>query len=252
MEPGPLADRVTRAEQRKRADGAAEVTRTVVRAGEGGTGQAELALAGGCHRIDVMAEVPAVYPHRATDVDAEARDASGRVLARDRADVPDARLDFCLGEPGKVTIPFSGAAGAVAVTVSDGRWPLPDHLPARWGARARAGLAGALFRRHAPAPQEPPIFASLGAQGSTVVPVPLAPGRCYLAALATLRGETRQIRLAALVGDHGLRDDAIDRPEGVALSFCTGSQDLARLDAEVRGNGVWWGLAVWPMGSASP
>ena len=58
--------------------------------------------------------------------------------------------------------------------------------------------------------------------------------------------------LAAMVGDHSLRDDAIDRPEGVALSFCTGREDVARLDAEVRGNAVWWGLAVWPMGSAAP
>jgi hypothetical protein len=183
-------------------------------------------------------------------VDAEARDASGRVLVRDRADVPDARLDFCLGEPGRVSIPFTGAAGPVAVTLSDARWPLPAHLPARWGARGRAGLAGAFFRRRVPAPEGPPIFESFGATGATLVAVPLVPGRCYLAALASLRGETRLLRLDATVGEHSRRDNALDRPEGVAVSFCTESEDVARLVAEVRGNAVWVGLAVWPMGSA--
>jgi hypothetical protein len=80
--------------------------------------------------------------------------------------------------------------------------------------------------------------------------VPLAPGRCYLAALATVRGETRHLRLGVTVGDRSRRDDALERPEGVAVSFCAEREDVARLAAEVRGNAVWWGLAVWPMGSA--
>ncbi len=224
----------------------------MARAGAGGAGQAELALEGGCHRLDVMAEVPSTYPHRATDVDAEARDASGKILARDRADVPDARLDFCLGEAGQVTVPFAGAAGAVAVTFSDARWPLPAHLPARWGPRARAGLAAALFRRRVPDPRGGPIFESLGAQGSTVLSMPIQPGRCYLAALAPVRGETRLLRIAATVGDHVARDDAAERPEGVALSFCARSEAAVRFDADVRGNAAWWALVVWPMGSTDP
>ena len=50
---------------------------------------------------------PRVVPRRATDLDAEAHVQEGsRLLARDRADVPDARLDFCLGEQTVVDIGF--------------------------------------------------------------------------------------------------------------------------------------------------
>jgi hypothetical protein len=200
----------------------------------------------------VLAEVPAVFPHRATDVDAEARDAAGRLLARDRADVPDARLDFCLGEAGVVTVPFMGAAGAVAVTVSDARWPLPAHLPEGFGVRARAGFAAALFRRHAPAPLGAPIFETLGVQGPTAVALAIEPERCYLAAMALVRGEARSMRLSALVGDHVTRDDTAERLEGVALSFCAEGGTVAHFDADVRGNAPWWALVVWPMGGAPP
>ncbi len=251
MEPGPIAERVGRAERRARADGAAEVTRSVVRASANGAGQAELPLEAGCHRLDVMAEVPSVFPHRATDVDADARDATGKILARDRADVPDARLDFCLGVAAPVTVPFTGAAGAVPVTFSDARWPLPGHLPARWGSRARGGFAAALFRHRVPDPQGDPILVSLGAPGTTVVSLAIPPGRCYLASLAVIHGDARSIRLTATLGDHVARDDATGWTEGAALSFCAESEAVARFDAEVRGTGVWWALAVWPMGSAA-
>ena len=252
LEPGPLAERVARADRRARGDGAAQVTRIPTRARPDGAGQVDLALAEGCHRLDVMAEVPAMYPHRVTDVDAEARDASGRLLARDHADVPDARLDFCLGEPGAVTIAYAGAAGPMPVTFSDARWPLPAHLPAAWGPRARAGFAAAFSRRRAPDPQGEPIFAALGAQGPTSIPFALLPGRCYLAAMAVVRGEVRSIRLGARIGDRVARDDAAERPEGVALSFCAEGETAARFDAEVRGTAPGWALAVWPMGAVSP
>jgi hypothetical protein len=252
LEPGPLGERLARAERRARSEGAAQVVRTTMRAGAGGVGQVELPLADGCHRLDLMAEVPAVFPHRATDVDAEAHDAAGRLLARDRADVPDARLDFCLGEAGAVTVPFMGAAGTVAVILSDARWPLPAHVPAHFGVRARGGFGSALFRRHAPAPPGEPIFETLGVQGPTAVSLAIEPDRCYLAAMALVRGEARSMRLSALVGDRVARDDTAERPEGVALSFCAQGETVARFDADVRGNAPWWALVVWPLGGASP
>ncbi len=252
LEPGPLAERVARADRRARGDGAAQVTRTPSRAGPDGAGQAELDLAAGCHRVDVMAEAPASFPHRATDVDAEAHDAAGRLLARDHADVPDARLDFCLGEAGAVTVAYVGAAGAVPVVLADARWPLPPHLPAAWGPRARAGFAAALSRRRAPDPRGEPIFEAQGAPGPTSIPFAVVPGRCYLAALAVLRGEVRSIRLDARVGDRVAHDAAAERPEGVALSFCAEGEAVARFDADVRGTQPGWALAIWPMGTASP
>jgi hypothetical protein len=252
LEPGPLAVRVARAERRARADGAEHVERHVVRADGSGVGRAQLQLREGCHRVDVMAEVPSSFPHRTTDIDAEARDAAARLLARDAADVPDARLDFCLGEPGAVTIPFVGAAGAMPVTLSAARWPISARVPTRWGSRARAGFAAALFKRRAPEPRAEPILESLGVQGQTSVPLEVVPGRCYLAALAPLRGEARSMRLSAAVGDRMVRDETSERPEGVALSFCAERSTVARFDADVRGNFAWWALAVWPMGSVAP
>jgi hypothetical protein len=252
IEPGPLADRVARAERRARSDGAAQVTRTAARALANGTGKADMLLDEGCHRVEVMAEVPAETPRRPTDVDAEARDAAGRLLARDRADVPDARLDFCLGEAEHVTVVFAGAAGPVNVTLTHARWPVPWHVPSRFGPRARAGFASALARRHAPDPQGDPVLWAIGVQGATAIPFEVQPGRCYLASVAMIQGDARSIRLSAILGDRLARDEAGDRPEGAAIAFCAQGEPAARIDVDARGNGPWWVLAVWPMGAAPP
>ncbi|MCC6552228.1 MAG: hypothetical protein IT372_04300, partial [Polyangiaceae bacterium] len=154
VEPGPIADRVARAERRARLDGAARVARVDMRASAEGTGEFVMRLPEGCHRMDVMAEVPAAVPRRATDLDAEAHEAeSGRELDRDRADAPDARLEICLGEVTSVAVPFVGASGPARVVLSDAFWPMPSAVPAHYGPRARAGVAAALRRRNAPAPR---------------------------------------------------------------------------------------------------
>jgi hypothetical protein len=252
IEPGPIAERVARAERRARSEGAARVVKTVTRAGAAGIGRVQLKLAEGCHRLDLMAEVPAVVPRRGTDLDAEAHvQETGRLLARDRADVPDARLDFCLGEQTVVDVGFAGASGAAPVTVSDAQWTTPKTVPVRWGPRARAGFAGALNKRHASAPATDPLFETLGIQGVTSVPVAVTPGQCYLASVALVRGEARTIRMAATVGDRAPHDEALDRPEGAAIAFCAGTSRSAVIDVDVRGNGPWWALAVWGMGAAS-
>jgi hypothetical protein len=252
IEPGPIAERLARAERRARADGAARVVKTLTRAGVSGVGRIQLKLVEGCHRLDLMAEVPAVVPRRATDLDAEAHaQEGGRLLARDRADVPDARLDFCLGEQTVVDVAFAGASGAAPVTVSDAQWTTPKTVPVRWGPRARAGFAGALNKRHAPAPIDDPLFETIGIQGVTSVPVAVAPGQCYLASVALIRGDARAIRLAATVGSRVPHDEALDRPEGAAIAFCAGTSRSAVIDVDVRGNGPWWALSVWGMGAAS-
>lgn len=252
IEPGPIAERIARAERRARAEGAARVVKTLTRAGASGTGRIQLKLVEGCHRLDLMAEVPGVVPRRATDLDAEAHvQEGGRLLARDRADVPDARLDFCLGEQTVVDVAFVGASGAAPVTVSDAQWTTPRTVPVRWGPRARAGFAGALNKRHAPAPASDPSFETIGIQGVTSVPLSLTPGECYLASVALIRGDARAIRMAATVGDRAPHDEALDRPEGAAIAFCAGTSRSAVIDVDVRGNGPWWALSVWGMGAAS-
>jgi hypothetical protein len=213
-----------------------------------GSGELSLRIAEGCHRIEILAEVPQVVPRRATDVDAEARDSeTGRPLARDRADAPDARMDFCVGEPTTVDVPFVGAAGAVTVMVSDARWPIPKMVPTYWGARARGGLAMALRRRGAPNPREQAIFESIGVQGETAVPIEVEPGRCYLAAMGLLRGEARGMRLSAELSGRMLRDESADRSEGAAVAFCSETETSAVMRVDARGNSPWWVLLVWPM-----
>ena len=252
IEPGPIEGRVARAERRARAEGASRVVKTVTRAASSGVGRIQLKLGEGCHRLDVMAEVPSVVPRRATDLDAEAHAQDGaRLLARDRADVPDARLDFCLGEQTVVDVSFAGASGAAPVTVSDALWTTPSTVPVRFGPRARAGFAGALIKRHAPAPVEDALFESIGVQGVTQVPVPVEPGRCYLAAVALVRGDARSIRMAATLGFRTPHDEALERPEGAAIAFCAGTERSAVIDVDVRGNAPWWALSVWAMGSVA-
>jgi hypothetical protein len=250
IEPGPLAERIARADRRARTDGAAQITRAAVRADPSGAGQFAVRMTEGCHRVEVMAEVPVAVPRRATDVDAEAHEPGGRLLARDHADVPDARLDFCLGEAGAVQVPFAGASGPALVTLSDARWAMPARVPTRWGARARGGLAAALFRRHAADPTEDPVVESLGVSGLTTIPIEVQPGRCYFAAVSLIRGDARSIRLAATIGDRVVHDDVIDRPEGAGVAFCARAEATATIDADVRGNSPWWVLAIWPMGAA--
>jgi len=250
IEPGPLAERRARAERRSRAEGADTVITAAMRASSEGNGEFDLKLGEGCHRLELMAEVPRLVPRRATDLDAEARImGSNKLLARDRAEVPDARLDFCLGESSRVSVPFTGASGAVEVALSAARWGLSPYLPVHWGARARAGFAAALSRRHAPTPKSAPILESLGVQGVTRVSLETEPGHCYLAAMGVIRGEVRGLRLLARIGEEIPHDEVVENAEGAAIAFCVEQEQRAQLEIDARGNGPWWALAVWNMGT---
>ncbi len=247
-EPGPLDARVARAARRARAEGAPRVAPIDMRASSVGTGQFSVKLSEGCHRLDLMAEVPGVAVRRATDLDAEAREAgTGRLLGRDRSDAPDTRLDFCLGEPGVVEVPFLGAAGPVKVVLSDAQWPMPSHVPGYFGARARGNLAFALQRRRAPAPRAQAIVEAVGAQGDTLVPVQVEPGRCYFAAAALVRGEMRALRISVELGDRAARDDAGEHSEGAGVAFCSEIEESAAVRVSARGGSPVWVLSVWPM-----
>jgi hypothetical protein len=254
LTPRPLAERLARAEVRARGDGAAAVDRVTGRAALTGAGRFEVELVPGCHRLELLgeaAEGPALL-RRPTDIDAELRDAGGRVLARDRSDLPDARLDLCVGELTPVTAVFVGAAGAGPVILTHSRWAMPARVPARWGPRARAAFAATLLRRHAPDPAEAPVREVLGIQGITSIPLEVEPGHCYLAALALVRGEAHALRLTGILGDRALRDDAVDHAESASVTFCAEHETVARLDADVRATSAFWALAVWPMGAAAP
>jgi hypothetical protein len=245
IDPGPLADRLQRVDKRSREAGAAQVLKVAMTASPMGTGQFVAKLAEGCHTLDVVADVPE-GPARATDVDAEAHvTEGGRMLARDRGEATDARLDFCVGEPTQVDVSFIGAAGPVSVTLVDALWPLPAGIPTEWGPQARGDVATALRRRHAPPLPPEPIDTIMGVQGETLAPFAVEPGQCYLAVVALVRGDARALKAAVEIGDRAPHDEIADRPEAAQISFCATIEDRAALRIEARGPQPWWVALLW-------
>jgi hypothetical protein len=130
------------------------------------------------------------------------------------------------------------------VTLQDAVWPIPLKVPSQWGALARGGFAAALRKRKAPEPLADPIFQTLGVHGQTAVSFGIEPGKCYLVAVALIRGEAQRVRLAAALGGRFQRDEAVDRPEGAGVSFCSEDESHVLLDVDVRGNSAWWAAGV--------
>jgi hypothetical protein len=243
----PMATRAHRAEQRARNMAAQAVRFKTITAEDDGTGREAMSLDEGCHRIELFSDLLAKHP---IDLDAELRDSSSeRLLARDRSDAPDVRLDLCVGATTGADLVFAGAPGAVHVTLMDAVFSLPKGAPTMWGARARAGVAAALFRRKLPGLEGDPIEQRLGVSGITSIPISIEPGGCYLGTVATMRGEARVITLSAKVDTRITHDATAGLAEGAAVAFCSNGTDKAYFDVEARGSAVAWVLDVWRMGS---
>ncbi|MET0593584.1 MAG: hypothetical protein ABW133_12850, partial [Polyangiaceae bacterium] len=185
----PLAVRARHAEQRVKNSGPTSTHTQVFTAEPDGTGREVVRLDEGCHRIELFAELLGKSP---IDLDAEIREAaSERLMARDRSDAADVRHDFCAGATTAADLLFAGAPGPVPVLLMDSLYPFPNGVPVRWGGRARAGLAAALWRRKMPVVENDPIDQRLGVAGLTAMSVPIEPGHCYAMALAAIRGDPR-------------------------------------------------------------
>jgi hypothetical protein len=239
---------MARAEGRARGEGAAEVQFSDFNAQDEGHGQRPLAVREGCHRIELLAE--AGRGGRVPDVDAELRDPrSGAVLARDRSDTPDARLELCTAEPAALSLSFRGAPARARVVAVQARWPLPGALPDAWGARARAAMAQALVRRGHGPPRGAPIRSFTGLAGDTSIHPEIAPGACYLLLLGLARGEVRSLSITGLLDGQTLRDEGGPGKDGLALSFCSQRARRLHLAVETRGGSAVWGAALWRLGS---
>jgi hypothetical protein len=172
----PLGVRVRHAEQRAHAAGAAGIKVQTFVADNDGSGHEVVRLEEGCHRVEVFADL---LPKHPMDLDAEMRESSTeRLLARDRSDAPDARLEFCAGSSMGADLAFAGAPGPVHVTLLDGFFLLPHGAPTMWGARARAGMAQAFFRHRVAPIESDPVAQRLGVAGLTSFPLPIEPGGC--------------------------------------------------------------------------
>lgn len=243
----PLVDRRRRAMERARADGAMNILPVEMKAGARGRGDFVLKVPMGCHRFDVLADLPEPDggPMFPTDVDVELRASDDAVvIARDRGETPDARVEACVAETTELTLAFMGAPPGVRVQIIDAIWPLPKGISGRWGPRARAGLASAVRRRTTRVPDRPPIAEALGAQGATEVPIRVEPGRCYVASVALMRGTSRGLRVSATASSRTSTEEVPGPGEASAVVFCAESE-AGRVNIEVPGASIGWVLGVW-------
>lgn len=245
----PPEKRAEIAEARAKRDGARIDNRTPFRAGEDGSGEAELALPAGCHRVELFARDPRadrLARRFRLDVDAELRDpANDRVLARDRTEAPDARLEACVGRTTRVNVVFAGAPPNSEITSTLASWPLPERLPSLWGPVARSKMARVMFTRHVAIPADDPVYLGQGSSGTTPFPVPVEVGGCYLAVVALTHGHARSLQIRSIVGARESTDERGAAEEAALSAFCVNAHETARVEVHARGTGVGWGLAVF-------
>ncbi|HSO34031.1 MAG TPA: hypothetical protein VLT33_15965, partial [Labilithrix sp.] len=213
------------AEARGKREGAHIEARTALRAGEDGAGEGELALAAGCHRVELFARDPRA--DRAgrrfrLDVDAELRDpANGdHVLARDRTEAPDARLEACVGKTTRLNLVFAGAPPNGDLTSTLASWPLPERLPSLWGPATRSKMARVMFTRHVATPVDDPVFLAEGSSGTTPFPLSVEVGACYLAIVALTHGHARSLQIRTVVGARESTDERGAAEEAALSAFC--------------------------------
>lgn len=239
--------RLRRAAERAGRAGASKIAPSSLNADYDGVGFDVLRLEEGCHRVELFAEQ---VGEAHVDIDAEARDAATeRLLARDRSDSPDARLEFCLGAPSAIQLSFMGSRGSSEVWLTDAVFPIPRGLPAEWGPRVRAGMAAALWRRKVSALETSPESSFLGGSTGTRIPVELSPGGCYLAIISAARGDLRYLSLSAHLDGRTTFDSTAGIYDGTALAFCAENDRRALLEVDARGLSIAWVLGLWRVGS---
>jgi hypothetical protein len=250
LPPLPVPEkRAESAEARAKREGATVQRRETLRAGEEGSGDEEMELQAGCHRVELFARDPRTERSGRRfrlDVDAELRDPSeDRVLARDRTEAPDARLEACVGQTSRVNLAYVGAPPGGEVLVTLASWPLPARLPPMWGPVARSKMARAMFSRHVAVPADDPIFLGQGSSGTTPFPLPVEVGGCYVAVVGVTRGHARSLQLRVLVGARESTDERGAAEEAALAAFCVRAEERARVEVHARGPAIGYGLAVF-------
>lgn len=242
----PIARRLEAAMLRAKLDGAKTTTRKQVGSDARGGGTLEVVLPAGCHRLDVMPAASNAIGKRRVDVDAELRTEDGDMLARDRSDTPDARLEACVGEDKSARIVWSGAPRGTDVIAVHASWPIPEGLPMSWGPDARARMARALMARHQSRSFErKPVHLAMGMVGRTSLALDVEPGGCYTVIAAVSQGFSRGIGIHAYVGSMESSDERTSTDEWGLVAFCAREHTRARIEIDARGSGVAWGLAAY-------
>jgi hypothetical protein len=140
---------------------------------------------------------------------------------------------------------FIGTVPVSPVVVLVSRWELPRGIPVEWGPGPRARVAEAVRRHHARDLGGPPVYSSLGVAGVTMLPIEVEPGACYLAAMATIRGDSLGMAMAGEIGNQRVQDNPGAGGSGTAVAFCAGDEEHAVFEIETRGVGLVWLLGLW-------
>ncbi len=230
-------------------DGAVEVGEEHVTAGQG-AGQLGFVLGPGCHRITVVATRLGKLDPSRIDLDAELRDEEGSLLARDRSDAPDARLEPCTVAEKKVTLTFVGAPEGSFVLAETARFSPYPELPTAFGDDARLRMDRALRKRGAKLVGKPVMLAQ-GAEGHSRMVLETDRSSCYLVVAAASHGQPRGIALRAQIGANEAEDERGPSDDSGVVAFCARGERLARVDLEARPTGARWGLAVYRVAGPS-
>jgi hypothetical protein len=251
--PAPVDVRKAKVVAHDKAFGATQVIPVAMRSTPEGTGEFDLHIGAGCHAFDVLSA-----SRDGLDLDADLRDggtsarAMGAFLAVDRAEAPDAHLETCTAAISDVGLRFSGAGASTEVTVFDAVFAFPGWVTDRWGPRVAATWASLARRRSTTEPSLPPIAETLGAAGRASSILPVEPGRCYLAMVATWHGPTRGLRISASASPRSSVEESGVASDGASVVFCSEDQDTARVEIDAAPAARWWVLSVWPLGNGAP
>ncbi len=244
----PASTRADVAEVRARHDSATVEPRASIVATAEGAGSAPIVLEPGCHRIELFGID--LRPRNAgrrgrLDLDGELRDSDDELIARDRTEAADARLEACVGETTNAEVSYVGSVAGAPVVLTHGRWPIPARLPTLWGNAPRARMASALLARHATLPDSDAVFVAQGPSGLTTVPITVEPGACYMAVAAITHGSARGLGLRAVIGAREIADERGVGGVASALAFCAEERDAVRVAVDARGTALAWGLALF-------
>lgn len=239
----PVAERLASFEARAKSEGARSVRSLLLPRID----YAQVSLGPGCYRL--LATGPddsrpfALLMTEKVDERPESRSA-GELL--------DVQHELCTARPQSLYLRVVAPGDELDRTLLLAELPLPEDLPARFGAELAARLAVALGGSEAPRRLGPIALATLGAQGRTPLPRRLLPHTCYVAAAVVAHGRVDQLSLG--VGAAGRSHEATsqDAERGPRVAFCTGHRPEVDLDVEARGLGLAWLLVLFQAGPARP
>jgi hypothetical protein len=221
------------------------VGKKVLRVAAGNSFHVTLELEPGCHVLRLVGTPVGKNRRRLVDLDVEASNEDGVVLARDRSDSADAKVDLCIGEREPIDLTGQGLPLDVDVTMMHAFVSLPPSLPAAWGEQARAHMVDSLRTRHLPIPADAAVFETQGGPQVTRVSSHIVPGACYVAVAVPFFGSVRKISIRAFVALEEHIDERSRGSSGAAIGFCAGTRDLVNIEVEARGAQVMWGLALF-------